>query len=246
MDNSGKIKQYNIYKVDGQTQTRIASVTNQVYDVFGLEPGVNYRFKIEAVDPVGNESTTGPAMAATTLDKEPTEGFYDTFDLEQSATGMKGWTITAPYGSATIENTQGNAGKTLRLVDSDYDATTQNNEYRNAFTASRSFSPLSGKLILETKFMFNKLQHDYGNYNFEIIGNSQTIAKISGFTYGYMGYWSNANGSNTPQFLPSNSAFYAIPRDQWIKVRMELDTSLKTYDLILTAESFKTSRWQHR
>lgn len=241
-DNSGKISTYHIYKVEGETQTRITSVTSQVYDVFGLQPGVNYRFRIEAVDAVGNESVSGPVMAVTTLDEERSEGFFDTFDLVQtgSAAGMNGWTITAPYGTATVENTLDGAGNSLRLVDNDYDASNQNTEYRNAFEAIRSISPLSGKLVFETKYKFSKEDHDYGVYNVELMGNSQTIAKFTGFTNGYMGYWKYEDSTNKARFIPANEAYYPIVRDQWINVRIEVDTELKTYDLIVTAEQFKT------
>ncbi|MCL6605046.1 MAG: DUF4962 domain-containing protein [Paenibacillus sp.] len=241
-DNSGKVNNYQIYKIEGSVETQVATVTSQVYDVLNLQPGTFYRFRIEAVDKAGNESDSGPSIGVNTLNTEQSESFFETFDRSPagSVSGLNGWKIIAPYGSAALEPTQGAAGNSLKLIDNDYVNTNQNTEYRNAFVAERTVSPMSGKLIFETKFKFNKLNHDYGSYNLDLIGNAQTVARFTGFSSGYMGYWVQANGTNTARFIPADSAFYPITRDQWVTVRMEVNTATKTYDLILKADMFKS------
>ncbi|TYP78988.1 DUF4962 domain-containing protein [Paenibacillus methanolicus] len=241
-DNSGAIHAYEVYRMEGTARMLIASVTGRGYDVFGLQPGGNYRFQVEASDRSGNQSVTGLAINVTTKATESTEGFFDTFDLVPAgeSPSMTGWSIVAPFGKAAVEAAPGGTGNMLKLEDRDYDNSSQNHEYRQAFVANRSFAPLSGKLVFETKFKFSKLSSDHGNFNVELIGNGKTAARLTGFSDGRLGYWVMENGAAAAQYVPTGSASYTNPSDQWIDVRMEVDTELQTYDLLLTSESFQT------
>lgn len=241
-DNSAKIREYELYRIDGESAVKIASVSGTMYDVLELEPGKTYKFKIEAVDMQGNRSDSGPGVTVKTLSYgDSSGGGFDTFDNEPAGamTSRNGWTINNYYGSASIEEIPGSSNKYLKLVDNDYDNTTVSNEYRYAIMAERKFGPVSGKVVFETKFMFNRLNHDYGNFLIEVYGGSQTVAKFIGFSGGTFGY-RTSNDPATSRYIPAKSAYYTLPRDQWVTLRMELDTNAKTYDLTFTADALKT------
>ncbi|WP_121642424.1 pectinesterase family protein [Bacillus vallismortis] len=63
---SDKVSGYKVY----QDETELATVTESSYKVSGLAAGTKYTFKIEAIDAVGNESTTGPSKSVKTKKKE--------------------------------------------------------------------------------------------------------------------------------------------------------------------------------
>jgi hypothetical protein len=73
---------YHVY----QGSTLVGSTSNRQLRVTGLTADTDYHFKVEAVDAVGNESTTGPTVDTRTLDDTTTT--LRTLDLTTSGGGV--------------------------------------------------------------------------------------------------------------------------------------------------------------
>ncbi|MFC3800422.1 DUF4962 domain-containing protein [Cohnella sp. GCM10012308] len=254
-DDSGSVASYEISRKTASQTTfeKIATVAGSVYayDATQLQPGGAYTFKVEAVDGDGNRSENGPSLTVT-LPSATGGDYYDSFDEYPVGTlpSMPGWTVTKASGdnasAVTVETTPGGAGRSLQVKD---DFSPSNDSYTESPVATRTTTPIAGKVKFETRFMFNSLFKDnstgyeHGNYELYLRGNGANIVRFTGFTGGTFGYYVDAgtgNGAFTNVKIPGNSLDFKLPKDQWITLRIDLDTDTDTYDLTLQADALKS------
>ncbi|WP_217596805.1 DUF4962 domain-containing protein [Cohnella sp. GbtcB17] len=249
-DDSGSVASYEISRKTASQTTfeKIATVAGSVYayDATQLQSGGAYTFKVEAVDGDGNRSENGPSLTVT-LPSAAGGDYYDSFDEYPAATlpSMPGWTVTKASGdnasAVTVEATPGGAGRSLQVKD---DFSPNNDSYTESPVAKRTTTPIAGKVKFETRFMFNSLFKDnatgyeHGNYELYLRGNGANIVRFTGFTGGTFGYYVDAGTGNVK--IPGNALDFKLPKDQWITLRIDLDTDTDTYDLTLQADALKS------
>ncbi|MBO9604552.1 MAG: DUF4962 domain-containing protein [Paenibacillaceae bacterium] len=240
VDDSGSIASYALYRKDGPAQpfVQMATVSGTAYDFVNLSPGGTYEFKVEAQDSSGNVSTGGPTVALTL----PTAGgggdFYETFD--EWATGNVaaggGWTLSPNDTSAVqiVPLPDGN-GKALQATDNVYDV---GNEYYESPILIRSTSPMSGKIVAETRFMVKTVEpFDVGSFYISIMGEGREAARFLRFSDGTFGYFKQSGGVNEAKQVPK--AGFQLPRDTWVTLRFDLDTNAQTFDIAIQSDAFK-------
>ncbi|WP_271752252.1 DUF4962 domain-containing protein [Cohnella sp. JJ-181] len=252
-DDSGTVATYEISRKEASQTSfeTVATVAGSVYgyDATGLQPGGAYTFKIEAVDEDGNRSEDGPSLTVT-LPSAGGGDYYDSFDEYSAGTlpTMPGWTVGKNSGdnasAVTVEATPGGAGRSLQVKD---DFSPSNDSYTESPIATRTTTPIAGKVKFETRFMFNSLFKDtatgyeHGNYELYLRGNGANIVRLTGFTGGTFGYYVDAgNGTFTNVKIPGNALDFKLPKDQWITLRIDLDTETDKYDLTLQADALKS------
>ncbi|SDC95727.1 Chitinase A, N-terminal domain [Paenibacillus sp. UNCCL117] len=222
---------------DGSPVLPEQTVTGVTYDVTNLQPGGTYRFKVEAVDEHGNRSVDGPEVAVTL--PMTGAGFYDSFDDWQpgDANDGKGWTFTKNNGTSVVVTPLANiGGQGLQAVDNYHDSS---NPSAVAPWLLRKYTPLTGRVTLETKLSFDKLNHSVGNYEANLLGSGAIIAKFIGFSDGGIGYQAAVNGANAyVRITPYGT--YQQPAGQWMTVRFDVDLAAKTFDLTVQADGLKT------
>ncbi|MCU6712574.1 DUF4962 domain-containing protein [Paenibacillus sp. J5C_2022] len=241
-ENEGALT-YKLYEEGVSGRELIATTTNPTYDVIGLEASTTYTFAVEAVDASGNISIDGPTGSVTTPATITVNGYFDLFD-EQSigtlVTGTNGYTVVSAVDApVSIEDISenGNGNKALQLHDGRYDI---NNEFEfMPYVSKLATTPLSGRVTFETKFKFQPLNHPSGNYDITVLSGNTVAAKLTGASSGGFFYWDVVNGSNSPHMIPSGSPLFKLPLDEWVKVRFDLDTDTKTYDLTIQADALK-------
>jgi hypothetical protein len=213
---------------------KVATIPGTGYDVAGLQPGSTYGFKVEAEDANGHESGDGPAIMLTVSASGSSGDYFETFDAWADGTPASGngWTFqtTTDTGIEVVALPSG--GKALQARDGNYD---QANEYLESPLIRRVTSPISGKVVAETKFMFKQINHPNGSFYFSFFGNGTEVARFLRFSDGGFGY-TNSDGSYSK--IPSSSGI-SLPIDQWITLRVDLDTEAKTYSLTLQSDAFK-------
>ncbi|WP_405451960.1 DUF4962 domain-containing protein [Paenibacillus sp. HJGM_3] len=242
-DNSGTVASYSIFKKDA-TQTSFVkagtvSGSSTAFDMTGLQPGGAYTFRVQATDAQGNESADGPSMTITMPSTGIGGEYYETFDdwAAGAVTTGGNWTVTANSGtSVAIAASPDPTGKVL-LVNDNYSPS--DSDYTETPIVTRANAPISGKVAFETKFMFNRLSHDVGNFELKLRGSGTDVIRFTGFSDGTFGYWKVVDGTETAFRIPRLSG-YTLPRDQWITLRFELDTALKTYSITMQADALKS------
>ncbi|TYP79306.1 DUF4962 domain-containing protein [Paenibacillus methanolicus] len=241
MEASGSIASYAIYRKGPSESSfaKIATVDGHVhaYDATGLTLGGTYEFRIEATDGENNETTDGPSLTVTLPAAGSTGEYYDSFDglpLGTMAAGG-GWTPQTPNGTTINVVPLADGGQALEMTDN-YEPSTS--DYTESPIAIRTNAALSGKVTFETRFM-NKL---LGVHELKIRGANSDIARFTVFSDGSFGYWNlDAGTGNFKDYkIPSASTLFKLPKDQWITLRIDMDTATKTYDLSMQAEAFKT------
>lgn len=238
-DNSGQEPAYHLYQVNGSVLDKLATVTGTTYDVRGLQPNTEYRFKIEAVDLLGNETSDGPYVTVMTPASVLNGGFYEPFTsmADGPMTAGNGWTVDTNHGtSVAVTSLAGDPNKVLQLSDTYYDLT---DEYRRSPGIAKSVPAISGRAVFETKYKFRPiLGQPYGNYDIGLLNNNDEAVRLSGVSGGSIVYRTFENGALVTKPFPSSA--FKIPVDQWMTLRIDLDTNTKTYDLTLTADALKT------
>ncbi|MFD2332784.1 DUF4962 domain-containing protein [Cohnella sp. GCM10020058] len=246
-DNSGEVASYEIYrKAASQTSfEKIATVAGSVYayDATLLQAGSAYAFKIEAVDGDGNRSVNGPSLTLTQPSTVSGGDYYDSFDERPAGAfgSTGGWTAANAnvdsVSSVTVVATPGGAGQSMQVTDA---YAPSSSDYTQSPAVIRTTAPLSGKVTFETRFMNTEL----GNYEWKIRGQNSDIARISGFSEGNFGYYNldAATGTFKDYKIPANNLnpIFKLPKNQWIKLRIDIDTASKTYDLTIEADAFKS------
>ncbi|WP_261306495.1 DUF4962 domain-containing protein [Paenibacillus andongensis] len=241
-DNSGKVASYLIYLKDA-TQTdfvNVGTVTGGVYgyDVTGLTPGGTYMFRVQAADSKGNVSTDGPSTTVTMPAASISGEYYESFDdMTTGNVNASNWKATLKTGSTstvTIESSPDASGKVLQVKDSTY---ASDSDYSEDPIVTRTNVAQSGKVMFETRFMFKKLSDtspNFGNFELKLSGASSDVVRFTGFSDGTFGYFNNATAYKIPK-----STGFTLPRDQWVTLRIELDTVTKTYDLSVQTDALK-------
>ncbi|MFD2329891.1 DUF4962 domain-containing protein [Cohnella sp. GCM10020058] len=240
-DNSGQPVAYDLYRIDGTTATKLASVTGTTYEATGLLPSGSYRFKLEAVDAAGNATKDGPSVTVRTPDANMNgNGLYEPFTgmAEGPMPAGNGWTVDPNHGTSIAVTAAGDGNKVLTLTDSYY---ALDDEYRRAPGISKAIPAVSGKVVFETKFKSKALgRSDSGNYELQVLSGNADVVRITGGSTGTVSYRIPENGTTKAVAFPSKNGEFKIPLDQWIKIRFEMDTSTKTYDLIYQTDALKT------
>ncbi|HZG77055.1 MAG TPA: DUF4962 domain-containing protein [Paenibacillus sp.] len=231
------VKEYDVYRLDVSDTVPIATVSDSFYNATGLQPGGTYSFRIEARDPQGNTSVGGPTATVTT---PPTSvGFFDSFDswTVGDATNGNGWEYpTRTNGTAVkVVPIDGMGGNGLQAIDSFHSETDQ---YATTPRFYRTMAPIGGKVTIETRTKFSKINHEAGNYNIELVGGNRTIAMLVGLSDGGIGYQRIVNGKvEYPRLTESG---FTQPVDEWITVRFDADFNTMTYDLIVQLDKLKS------
>ncbi|WP_173118182.1 DUF4962 domain-containing protein [Paenibacillus qinlingensis] len=239
-DNSGMVASYSIYRKDATQSSFViaGTVTGSTYgyDVTNLQAGGTYTFQVQATDANGNASAGGPSLTVT-LPAASSE-YYESFDERTTGSMVTAgnWTVTTVGGTtAAIVPTPNASGNALQVTDS-YAPT--DDDYTEGPVITRTNTALRGKVTFETKFMFNRLNHDIGNFEIKLRGSGTDVVRFNSFSDGTFGYWKVVNGTLTAFKIPKSSAF-TVPRDQWLTLRIDLDTITKTYDITMQADAFK-------
>ncbi|TYP71059.1 DUF4962 domain-containing protein [Paenibacillus methanolicus] len=222
---------------DGSPILPETSVTGLTYDVTNLQPGGTYRFKVEAVDEHGNRTVDGPEVTVSL----PLTGaaFYDSFDDWQpgEAINGNGWTFNKSNGTSVVVTPLADTGgQGLQAVDSYHDSA---NPSAGPPFLLRKHTPLTGKVTVETKLSFDKLNHSVGNYETALYGSGAIFAKFIGYSDGGIGYQKGVEGANSyVRITPYGT--YQQPSGQWMNVRFDIDLAAKTFDLTVQADGLKT------
>ncbi|NOU85512.1 DUF4962 domain-containing protein [Paenibacillus sp. LMG 31460] len=242
-DNSDTVTTYSIYRKDGVQSSfvKVGTVSGSVYgyDVTGLQPGSTYTFRVQATDALGNESADGPSKTVTLPAAGGSGDYYESFDDRSTGEMSSGgnWTVTTNSGtSVSIVPSPASIGNALQLMDS---YATSDSDYTESPIVIRNNAAISGKVTFETKFMFNKVSSDIGNFELKLRGSGTDVVRFNGFSDGTIGYWNMIGGTNTTVKIPNASGF-TLPRDQWITLRFDLDSAAKTYDITMQADAFKS------
>jgi chitodextrinase len=235
---------YHVYQHTGSAGKQlIATVSNSVYDVMNLTPSASYTFSVEAMDGSGNISTGGPSLNFDTPATNPYNGifdFYDDWPTGPFSGGAYGYTVATGTGAeVTVENVEQSyvGNRALRLYDGRYNPANEYEALPQIVSSGRA--TLSGIVTMETKFKFLQANHASGNYNIDFLSGTQAAAKFTGLSNGGFAYWDTVNGGTVFRAIPSSGTLFKLPVDEWVTVRMDVDTTAHTYDLTVQAESLK-------
>ncbi|WP_127582554.1 DUF4962 domain-containing protein [Paenibacillus koleovorans] len=249
-DNSGTVATYSVYRKDGAggqaSFVPAGTVAGHVtaLDVSGLQPGETYKFQVQAADGQGNQTADGPSVTVTLPSAESTGEYYESFDsMATGALTDSSWKVDLKAGSTstvTVEASPDFIGKVLQVKDS---TSANADDFTVDPIVTKSNTTLSGKVTFETRFMFKKLSEtssDIGNFELNLGSFGTDIVRFTGFSDGSYGYWNwnNETGGFTAFKVPKQSGL-ALPRDQWITLRLDLDTKAKKYDLTLQSDALK-------
>jgi hypothetical protein len=248
-DHSGSVASYSIYR-KGPTETVYTKIGTAVssglgFDAIGLQPNSAYSFKVQAADALGNESGTGPVLNLTTPAAAVGGEYYETFDA--MATGNllsgNGWTVTKNNGGTVTIDTNA-VGNNVLKVDDTYQPDTTNSTADPI--VARSNAALNGKVTFETRFkstgaaIGNDSNHPVGNYELKLRSGSTDVVRFNGFTGGSFGYISNGGtGIRIPTVYTNKYPEFDLPSNQWVTLRVDVDTVGKTYDITMQADAFK-------
>ncbi|OAS20432.1 DUF4962 domain-containing protein [Paenibacillus oryzisoli] len=242
-DNSGSVASYSIYRRDSGQSSFVKAATvsgsTYAYDMTGLLPGGSYTFQVKATDAQGNESSNGPTTIVTLPATGSSGAYYDSFDDWATGNVSNGstWTVSTNSGtSVSVVPSPDGAGKALQLLDN---YALSDSDYTESPIAVRSHAALGGKLSFETRFMFNKVTSDAANFELKLRSAGTDVVRFNGFSDGTFGYWKVISGTNTPVKIPK-AAGLVLPRDQWITLRFDLDMTVKTYDISMQGDVFKS------
>jgi hypothetical protein len=131
--------------------------------------------------------------------------------------------------------------KSYVMTDTDYDPT---DSYRSAVRMLRGFNNMTGKFMLETRFMLEKAEgYDTSSLGIGIFGTSGTSSKQAarlnvfsdGTLGGYMGY-----NSGAAQFrIPGSANTPVVAEHEWITLRLFFDVDMQTYDIVAQSNIYK-------
>ncbi|WP_158299631.1 OmpL47-type beta-barrel domain-containing protein [Paenibacillus antri] len=231
------VKEYDVYRLDVSDTVPIATVSDRFYNATGLQPGGTYSFRIEARDPQGNTSVGGPTATVTT--PLTSIGFFDSFDAWTvgDAINGNGWEYpTRTNGTAVkVVPIPGIGGNGLQAIDSFH---SEADPYATTPRFYRTMAPIGGKMTIETRTKFTKVNHEVGNYSLELVGGNRTIAMLVGFSDGGIGYQKMVNGKL--EYARLTESGFTQPVDEWMTVRFDADFSTMTYDLIVQLDKLKS------
>ncbi|TYP78989.1 cohesin domain-containing protein [Paenibacillus methanolicus] len=173
-----------------------------------------------------------------------TDGFWESFDTKGTGdfTNGDGWTNVNYYGGiASIVEEPDAANKSLQLVDNDYDTSSTVNAYRfGAFAVKEGFGGLSGKVVFETRYKVKQIDGMTPSYNIELYGGTQKAARMLQYSSGNFGIKTLSDATADNYAFPGGSSGSPLPIDQWVTVKMIIDTAARTYDLTVQSDSLKT------
>jgi len=232
VDNSGEDVSYSLFQVSENDRLLVGTSSGTKFDVTGLQPGGTYTFKVEAEDVQGNESASGPAVTVTL--PLSSAAWYDSFDAWPAGeTGSgNGWTMTKNNGTSIAIVPLAEGGQGLQAIDNYYD---EADAYAATPMLVRDFAPIADKATVEMKVKYTPLNHESGNYQFDLIGNNNIFGTFMGFSNGEVGYRKSVDGVSTNVLIAPNYK----PSDEWMKVRFDVDFASKTFDLTVQAEGLK-------
>lgn len=234
VDNAGKVSEYQIYRVNGDSLLPVGTAKSTTFDVMRLQAGGTYTFKVEAKDNQNNATTDGPDVTAT-LPSSVNIPVYDTFDnwTTGESTDISGWSFTKTGGTSVSVASLPEGGNGLVALDNYFPSTDQ---YASSPVMRKVIANTGGKLTVETRTMFSKVDHDVGNYLIDLSGNGKVFAGFVGFSDGGIGFQKLVNGVSTNIRLAEG---YQQPKDQWMTIRYDLDFDAKTYDLTVQEDGLK-------
>ncbi|SFA73435.1 Fibronectin type III domain-containing protein [Cohnella sp. OV330] len=234
VDNAGKVSEYQIYRVNGTTLLPVGTTKSTTFDVMRLQAGGTFTFKVEAKDNQNNATTDGPDVTAT-LPSSVTLPVYDTFDnwTTGEVADASGWSYTKTGGTSVSVASLPDGGNGLVALDNYFPSSDQ---YASSPVIRRVIANTGGKLTVETRTMFSKVDHDVGNYLIDLSGNGKVFAGFVGFSDGGIGFQKLVNGVNTNIRLTEG---YQQPKDQWMTIRYDIDFDAKTYDLTVQEDGLK-------
>jgi len=243
-DNSGAVAWYEIYQRDANQTSfaKIATVSGSTYgyDATGLLPGSGYTFQVQALDIQGNASADGPSATVTLPQAGGAGDYYESFDDKPGGNmpSGSGWTVTTNSGTTVaIESLPGAESQALALTDQ-YAPTT--NDTTESPVVLRSNAGLDGKVTFETKFMYKKVDSaSIGNFEMWLRGGGKDVVRFNGFSDGTVGYWTMAGGTNTNVRIPGPTGIQ-LPSDQWITLRLDLDTATRKFDVTFQTDALKS------
>lgn len=168
------------------------------------------------------------------------DGFWESFDTRTTGnfTNGDGWTNYNYYGGiASIVEDPSASNKSLKLVDNDFDSIPANQYRFGAYVLKEGFGNLSGKVVFETKYKVKKIDGYTPSYNIELFGGTQKAARFLQFSSGNYGIKTLSEADNYS--IPGGTAGSPLPIDEWVTLKMTIDTAAKTYDLIVQSDSLK-------
>lgn len=181
-----------------------------------------------------------PAFALSPL-PPGTDGFWESFDTKGTGNFVNGdgWTNYNYYGGiASIVEEPDSTNKSLKLVDQDYDLSS---EYRfGAYVLKEGFGSLSGKVVFETRYKVKKIEGYIPSYNIELFGGTQKAARFLQYSSGNYGFKTLSDATAHNYTIPGETVGSPLTADQWVTLKMVIDTTAKTYDITVQADSLKT------
>ncbi|MFC3800741.1 DUF4962 domain-containing protein [Cohnella sp. GCM10012308] len=235
VDNAGQVSEYQIYRVSGSTLLPVGTAKGTTIDLNVTQAGGTYTYKVEAKDNQNNATTDGPDVTAT-LPSSVVLPVYDTFDSwvgDGEVSDISGWSFTKTGGTSVQTVSLPEGGKALVGIDNYYPST---DEYASSPIMRKTIANTGGKLTVETRTMFSKVNHDVGNYLIDLSGNGKVFAGFVGFSDGGIGFQKMVNGVSTNIRLAEG---YKQPKDQWMTIRWDIDFDAKTYDLIVQEDGLR-------
>ncbi len=237
-DNSGYVSTYHIYQKEAsQTNfVRIATVSGDVYryDVTNLHPG-NYTFQVRASDWKGNESLIGPQKDVILHSASASGAYYEAFDdrsIGNLTTGGN-WDVYNASAETSVQIVPSPDASGNALWVKDY-LSLSADDYTASPRITRTNAGLGGKVTFETRFMYKKKDNLFGNFELRLYGSGTEAVRFTYYSDGTFGYWNGTTSYKIPK-----ASDYKLPNDQWITLRIEMDTALKTYTLVMQADAFK-------
>lgn len=172
-----------------------------------------------------------------------TDGFWESFDTKSTGnfTNGDGWTNYNYFGGiASIVEDPDATNKSLKLVDNDFDSDPANQYRFGAYVLKEEFGNLSGIVVFETRYKVKKIDGYTPSYHIELFGGTQKAARFLQFSSGNYGIKTLSDATADNYIIPGGSAGSPLPIDQWVTLKMTIDTTVKTYDLTVQSDSLKT------
>jgi len=234
---------YTVYRQEGVSLTEVATLNGTSYDATLLQAGQTYTYKVAAANESGTFAAGGPTISFTTPAPVANDRtFYESFDdweLGEFA-GDSSWTVSTataadkdPTSVQVVDLGSGNKG--LKLIDNYNES-----PYLQSPDVQKSVTDpylVGGKVTVETKLQFTKLDHNTDGYFLDLWGNYKLLGRFRISDEGSIAYQNKTDGSIL-RITPYNT--YAQPDGEWMTLRFDIDFDAKTYDITVQADSLKS------
>ncbi len=234
---------YTVYRQEGTALIPVATVNGTSYDATLLQPSQTYTYKVAAANESGTFAAGGPTISFTTPapvanDRTFFESFDD-WDLGEFP-GNSSWTVSTataadkdPTSVQVVDLGSGNKG--LKLIDNYNES-----PYLQSPDVQKSVTDpylAGGKVTVETKLQFTKMDHNADGYFLDLLGNYKLLGRFRISDEGSIAYQNKTDGSIL-RITPYNT--YAQPDGEWMTLRFDIDFDAKTYDITVQADSLKS------